>query len=71
MANLTVKGHISVFLLFCDIHWSSEERERRKERKKEDGGEARGQEEGRWRVGGEDKGGDRREDRGYRGSIRS
>ena len=62
-ANLTVRRHISFFLLFCDIHWSYEKRERRKE---EDGGEARGEGEGRWRVGGEDRGkdrgGDRRED---------
>ena len=31
----------------------------RKERKEEDGGEARGEGEGRWRVGGEDRGEDR------------
>ena len=63
------------FLLFCDIHWSYEERERRKEGKEEDGGEVRGEGKGRWRVGGEDRGedrgGDRREDRRYRGRIRS
>ena len=36
-ANLTVRRHISVFFhFFCDIHWSYEERERRKERKEED-----------------------------------
>ena len=56
--------HISDFLLFFgDIHCSYEERERRKEKKEEDGGEARGEGEGRWRVGGEDRGGYRREDR--------
>ena len=42
--NLTVRRHISVFfLLFCDIHWSYEKRERRKARKEKDGGEARGE----------------------------
>ena len=47
------------FHIFCNIHWSYEERERRKERKEEDGGEARGEGKGRWRVGGEDRGEDR------------
>ena len=41
-ANLTVRRNISVF---CDIHWSYEEREWRKERKEENGGEARGERE--------------------------
>ena len=42
----------------CDLVWSYEERQRRKERK-EDVGEPRREGEGRWRVGGEDRGEDR------------
>ena len=52
------------FYFFCAIHWSYEERKRRRERREEDGGEARGEGEGIWRVGGENTGKDRGEARG-------
>ena len=60
IGQISQLGDKFYFLTFLDIYW-----------KEEDGGEARGEEEGSWRVGGEDRVMDRGEDRGYRGRFRS
>ena len=78
IGQISQLGDTFYFLTFFYIYWNYVERERRKEKKEEDGGEARGEGEGSRRVGGEDRGEDRRgdgrdrrEDRGYRGRFRS